>query len=92
MPSGVRKRRVPKGGRISSSQARGSSQIESEVQEAQIRPLVRPLEKAWLITSMLAEVMSRAIKDGAWQDEHASVSEVLVAFSHDGPLGTVYAW
>ena len=65
-------------------------------QQTQSRNLIRPLEKAWLITSMLAEVIGKAIKEGSWansaESSSDSVSEVLVAFSHDGPLGTVHAW
>ena len=71
---------------------------ESQWQLAQ-RTLIRPLERAWYITSMLAEVMGIAIKDGNWQGKGKdakstadTVSEVLIAFSHDGPLGTVHAW
>jgi Domain of unknown function (DUF4704) len=71
---------------------------ETQWQLAQ-RTLIKPLERAWYITSMLAEVMGIAIKDGNWQGKGKdakstadTVSEVLIAFSHDGPLGTVHAW
>lgn len=84
---------------------KGTFSRENTRENAQ-RNLIRPLERAWLITSMLAEVIGKAIKDGHWanKDENGpdsrfgssssvdTVREVLVAFSHDGPLGTVHAW
>lgn len=75
---------------------KGTFTRDSSNQQAQSRNLIRPIEKAWLITSMLAEVIGKAIKEGSWNDSSKSpsetVSEVLIAFSHDGPLGTVHAW
>jgi hypothetical protein len=36
--------------------------------QSEIRSIVRPLEKAWLTTTMLGEVLARALKDGCWDD------------------------
>ena len=79
--------------------------VKEAIGQQALRALIRPLERAWLITSMLAEVIGKAIKDGSWRDKDRSkgsgdgfktsastVGDVLIAFSHDGPLGTVHTW
>ena len=77
----------------------GLSHIPPESREAEIERIrqakfyVKPLEKAWMTMSMLAESIDAAIHEGVWQTEDPKPYEAVVnVLAHDGPLGTVNTW
>lgn len=77
----------------------GLAHIPPESREAEIERIrqaksyVKPLEKAWVTMSMLAESIDAAIHEGFWQTEDPKLYEDVVnVLAHDGPLGTVNTW